>query len=70
MRKQPLLREKPWFNILVKILIKTKQLLVASSNNLLAPSNKWNDILAILVSVYRNKLFFNQSVFGGNKKKY
>ena len=66
----PELKGKAFFNILVKIMIKTKQLLTANSNNIPAPSSQWDLIMTIFKASYQNRLFFNRSLFGGNKTKY
>lgn len=64
------LTDKPWYNLLVRIMVKTKQLLRADGNNMSAPSNRWDDIVDIFTEVYKNKIFFNQSLFGGSKTNF
>ena len=64
------LKGKPFFNLLVKIMVKTKQLLTANNNNVPAPSSQWDLIMEIFKGAYKNRLFFNRSLFGGNKTKY
>ena len=64
------LKSKPFFNLLIKIMVNTKQLLTVSNSNVPAPSNKWDDIMNIFLTDYKTRLFFNRSLFGGNKTKY
>lgn len=59
-----------WFNLLIRIMVKVRQLSKRNSNNLPAPVSQWGDILNIFKNCYSNKVFFNQSLFGGNKKQY
>lgn len=59
-----------WFNLLVKIMVKVCQLIKRNQNNVPAPVSQWDDMLAIFRTCYSNKVFFNQSLFGGNKKQY
>ena len=61
---------KSFFNILIKIMIKTKQLLKGSNNNVPAPNNRWPEIMSSFMVAYNNRLFFNQALFGGNKNSY
>lgn len=61
---------QPWYNILVKIMKKTKELLVANKDNMAAPANQWDTILKIFIQCYSNKIFFNQSLFGGSKNLF
>jgi len=49
---------------------KCKQLMAASSSNLLAASSEWDKIVSIMAVTYKNKVFFNQSLFGGNNRLY
>jgi hypothetical protein len=64
----PLIYGKPWCRILFRVLSKANQLLKKCINYV--PSTNWNDIMNTLLSCYRNKVFFNQSLFGGNKSLY
>jgi hypothetical protein len=63
-------KAQPFFRLLIKIMAKTRQLLVANNNNIPAPGNRWDDILTIFMAAYKNKTYFNQSLFGGNKFYY
>jgi hypothetical protein len=49
-------------------MMKAKQLLKTCINNV--PSSNWEDVVTHLLMAYRNKVFFNQSIFGGNKANY
>ena len=60
--------EKTWFKVVYRMMLKAKQLLKTCIDNV--PSSNWGDIVSVLLSAYRNKVFFNQSVFGGNKANY
>lgn len=60
--------EKPWFNVVCRIMIKAKQLFRTCSN--FVPETDWNKIVKILVDSFGNRLFFNQSTFGGNKNTF
>jgi hypothetical protein len=64
----PLIYRKPWCRILFRVFSKANQLLKKCINYV--PSTNWSDIMNILLSCYRNKVFFNQSLFGGNKSLY
>lgn len=64
------LKEKSWFHILIKIMSCSKQLLQNSSNYISASSSRWNEILNILISIYRHKLFYNYNQFGGRNGCY
>mgnify|MGYP000666357745 CR=1 FL=1 len=64
------LKGQPWFNLLIKIMKQTKQILVSCNNNVPAPASRWDTILNIFMTSYKNKIFFNQSLFGGKKKNF
>lgn len=70
MKCSPELKSKGFFNVLIKIMVKAKQLLAANNSNVPAPNNKWDDIMKIFMADYKSRLFFNRSLFGGNKTKY
>ena len=57
-----------WFNLIVKIMTRVSQLIKRNTNNIPAPVSQWDDILNIFKICYSNKIFFNQSLFGGNKR--
>ena len=61
------LASQKWFNILVKIMKKTNELLIYLDGRL---NPDFNVVLNIMIKSYRNKIFINQSIFGGNKKIY
>ena len=51
-------------------MVKAKQLMSASSSTLVASGSEWNKVLRIMTAAYQNKVFFNHSLFGGDKKLY
>jgi hypothetical protein len=51
-----------------RVIKKVKQLLKTCLDSV--PSTDWKTIIQILIHAYRNKLFFNQSIFGANKNMY
>jgi len=59
---------KPWFSVIVRVMRKVKDLLKISQNNVTV--SDWSVMVTTLLSSYKNKIFFNQSVFGGNKANY
>lgn len=64
----PNVYKKPWGPLLCRVLGKACQLLKHCTNYV--PNTDWNKIIGILLLCYRNKIFFNQSIFGGNKNFY
>lgn len=64
----PNIYSKSWGPLLSRVLGKACQLLKQCTNYV--PNTNWNKIIEILLICYRNKIFFNQSLFGGNKNFY
>ncbi len=48
--------------------MRVKQLFRNCNNSV--PSTDWNEVVKALVTAYSNKVFFNQSLFGGNKNTF
>jgi hypothetical protein len=63
-----ILSDKPWFNVIVRVMKKAKDLLKLCPSN--RTTSNWPDILSTLITSYKSKIFFNQSIFGGNKRNY
>ena len=65
----PYIAKRSWFRTIVRIVYKIIELKRKVSNSL-PPSIDWTAVRKVLVSSYSNKIFFNQSVFGGNISQY
>jgi hypothetical protein len=64
----PNVANKSWLMTIYRVIKKVKQLYSTCSN--FVPSTDWKDITKILINAYRNKIFFNQSIFGANKNMF
>jgi len=59
---------KPWFSVIVRVMKKAKDLLKICQSSVTI--SNWAAMVSTLLSAYKNKIFFNQAVFGGNKLNY
>jgi len=60
--------QKPWFKTIYRVILRVKNLLKTCQNNII--STNWKDVIDVISLTYRNKIFFNQSNFGGNKNTF
>lgn len=65
----PYIAQRSWFRTMVRIIFKIIDIKKHISNSV-PPSVDWKAVQNVLISAYSNKLFFNQSVFGGSISQY
>jgi hypothetical protein len=61
--------KRTWFKTIVRIIFKVIQITKLMPFSA-PPSTDWEAVKRVLVSAYRNKIFFNQSIFGGSISQY
>ena len=60
--------DKNWFKIIYRVMLRVKNLLKTCQTTVI--STNWQDVISTLKRTYRNKIFFNQSLYGGPKTTF